>query len=49
MKWKEFKDAVEAKGVKDEDEINYIDVTDHYGVFYITAEKMFEVSWDIDG
>ena len=27
MKWKEFKDAVEAKGVKDEEEIIYIDVS----------------------
>ena len=48
MKWKEFKDAVEAKGVKDEDEINYIDVTDHYGAFDITAAKMVDGSYDID-
>lgn len=28
MTWKEFKEAVEAQGVKDEDEIWYIDVSE---------------------
>lgn len=35
MTWKEFKDRVEAAGVRDIDEVNYIDFgTDFYNVVF---------------
>lgn len=32
MTWKEFKEALESEGVTDDMEIDYIDVTEPYGV-----------------
>ena len=47
--WKEFKEGAEAKGVKDKDEIYYIDFHGMYDVedifFELTEEKIR--SWSI--
>jgi len=40
MTWKELKDCLEKKGVKDDDEILYIDVhIDHIGEIKITKHE----------
>lgn len=44
MTWKEFKERVEAEGVKDEDELWYIDVVGGEGIMHVEDSR---IGWKI--
>lgn len=46
MTWQEFVDRVKAAGVKDEDEIWYIDI--YFGGFELNIGRDNELGWHID-
>jgi hypothetical protein len=46
MTWKEIKDEIEKQGVKDEDKVNYIDISYHIEDVTITKDSVND-GWEI--
>lgn len=42
MTWKQFKDALSAKGIKDSDDIDYIDINGAFDDLHISRSKCIE-------